>query len=72
MGWIGSAQVDVSFVIALKALEVGSRACNENMNGERPEMQNPQVKPGLGAMEVSRFWEQGTDNQAQGSAGNFF
>lgn len=71
-GWISSAQVDVNFVTALKALAVDSRVCNENMNEERPEMQNSQVKLGSGAMEVSRFWEQGTDNQAQGSSGNFF
>lgn len=59
VGWTGSAWVSVSFVSALEAVEVGS---NEDMNGGRPETQSLKAIPGSGAIEMSVFWEQRTED----------
>lgn len=70
-GWIGSAWVSVSFVSALEAVEVGSSVSNEDVYGGRPETQSPKAMPGSGAIEMSGFWEQRTEDQAQESSGDF-
>lgn len=62
VGWTGSAWVSVSFVSALEAVEVGSRISNEDMNVGRPETQSLKAMPGSGAIEMSVFWEQRTED----------